>query len=441
VTRTKEDVLRQIDDAGVKYIRLCFTDILGKIKGMSITRSEIEQVLEEGQGFDGSSVQGFARIEESDLMAIVDPLTFRIIPWTVGGEKIAMVFCDIQNPDGSPYEGDPRHVLKRNLKKLEERGWTYYVGPEMEYFYFLNNKEPGLLDTAGYFDYEQVDLGTRTRKMTVAALEDLNIPVECSHHEVAPSQHEIDLKYQEALVMADFAQVYRFVVKEVAQQNGVYATFMPKPIFGENGSGMHCHMSLFKDDKNLFFDAKDKNHLSTIARSFMAGLLNHVKEFTLVTNQWVNSYKRLVPGYEAPVYITWGRRNRSSMVRVPMYRVGKEKATRIELRSPDPAANPYLAFSCMLAAGLKGIEANYKLPEPVEENIFHLSDEKKTNYNIDTLPGSLEDAITLFEKSKLMRETLGEHVFDKLIANKRIEWDRYRIHVTDFETQKYLPML
>lgn len=441
MTRTKEDVLRQIDDAGVKYIRLCFTDILGKIKGMSITRSEIEQVLEEGQGFDGSSVQGFARIEESDLMAIVDPLTFRIIPWTVGGEKIAMVFCDIQNPDGSPYEGDPRHVLKRNLKKLEERGWTYYVGPEMEYFYFLNNKEPGLLDTAGYFDYEQVDLGTRTRKMTVAALEDLNIPVECSHHEVAPSQHEIDLKYQEALVMADFAQVYRFVVKEVAQQNGVYATFMPKPIFGENGSGMHCHMSLFKDDKNLFFDAKDKNHLSTIARSFMAGLLNHVKEFTLVTNQWVNSYKRLVPGYEAPVYITWGRRNRSSMVRVPMYRVGKEKATRIELRSPDPAANPYLAFSCMLAAGLKGIEANYKLPEPVEENIFHLSDEKKTNYNIDTLPGSLEDAITLFEKSKLMRETLGEHVFDKLIANKRIEWDRYRIHVTDFETQKYLPML
>ena len=441
MTRTKEDVLRQIDDAGVKYIRLCFTDILGKIKGMSITRSEIEQVLEEGQGFDGSSVQGFARIEESDLMAICDPLTFRIIPWTVGGEKIAMLFCDIQNPDGSPYEGDPRAVLKRNLKKLEEKGWTYYVGPEMEYFYFRNDKGTELLDTAGYFDYEQVDLGTKTRKMTVAALEDLNIPVECSHHEVAPSQHEIDLKYQEALVMADFAQVYRFVVKEVAQQNGVYATFMPKPIFGENGSGMHCHMSLFKGDKNLFFDAKDKNHLSATARSFMAGLLTHVKEFTLVTNQWVNSYKRLVPGYEAPVYITWGRRNRSSMVRVPMYRVGKEKATRIELRSPDPAANPYLAFSCMLAAGLKGIEANYKLPEPVEENIFHLSDEKKTNYNIDTLPGSLEDAITLFEKSKLMRETLGDHVFDKLIANKRIEWDRFRVHVTDFETQKYLSML
>ncbi len=441
MTRTKEDVLRQIDDAGVKYIRLCFTDILGKIKGMSITRSEIEQVLEEGQGFDGSSVQGFARIEESDLMAIVDPLTFRIIPWTVGGKKIALVFCDIENPDGSPYEGDPRAVLKRNLKKLEEKGWTYYLGPEMEYFYFRSDKETDLLDTAGYFDYEQVDLGTKTRKMTVAALEDLNIPVECSHHEVAPSQHEIDLKYQEALVMADFAQVYRFVVKEVAQQNGVYATFMPKPIFGENGSGMHCHMSLFKGDKNLFFDTKDKNHLSPIARSFMAGLLTHVKEFTLVTNQWVNSYKRLVPGYEAPVYITWGRRNRSSMVRVPMYRVGKEKATRIELRSPDPACNPYLAFSCMLAAGLKGIEANYKLPEPVEENIFHLSDEKKTNYNIDTLPGSLEDAITLFEKSKLMRETLGGHVFDKLIANKRIEWDRYRIHVTDFETEKYLPML
>ncbi len=441
MTRTKEDVLRQIDDAGVKYIRLCFTDILGKIKGMSITRSEIEQVLEEGQGFDGSSVQGFARIEESDLMAIVDPLTFRIIPWTIGGEKIAMVFCDIQNPDGSAYEGDPRAVLKRNLKKLEEKGWTYYVGPEMEYFYFRNDKGTDLLDTAGYFDYEQVDLGTKTRKMTVAALEDLGIPVECSHHEVAPSQHEIDLKYQEALVMADFAQVYRFVVKEVAQQNGVYATFMPKPIFGENGSGMHCHMSLFKDDKNLFFDAKDKNHLSTIARSFMAGLLTHVKEFTLVSNQWVNSYKRLVPGYEAPVYISWGRRNRSSMVRVPMYRVGKEKATRIELRSPDPAANPYLTFSVMLAAGLKGIEGNYKLPEPIEENIFHMNEERKAELKIDSLPGSLENALKEFEKSKLMRDALGDHVFEKLIANKRIEWDRYRTSVTDFETQKYLSML
>lgn len=441
MTRTKEDVLRQIDDAGVKYIRLCFTDILGKIKGMSITRSEIEQVLDEGQGFDGSSVQGFARIEESDLMAIVDPLTFRIIPWTVGGEKIAMVFCDIQNPDGSPYEGDPRYVLKRNLKKLEERGWIYYLGPEMEYFYFLNDKEPGILDQAGYFDYEQVDMGTKARKMTVSALEELGIPVECSHHEVAPSQHEIDLKYQEALVMADFAQVYRFVVKEVALQNGIYATFMPKPMFGQNGSGMHCHMSLFKGDKNLFFEAKDKYHLSKIAKSFVAGLLTHVKEFTLVTNQWVNSYKRLVPGYEAPVYITWGRRNRSSMVRVPMYKVGKEKSTRIELRSPDPGCNPYLAFSCMLAAGLKGIESNYELPEPVEENIFHLPEDKKAKYNIDTLPGSLENAIKEFEKSKLMSDTLGDHVFEKLIANKRIEWDRYRIHVTDFEREKYLPML
>lgn len=441
MTRTKEDVLRQIDDAGVKYIRLCFTDILGKIKGMSITRSEIEQVLEEGQGFDGSSVQGFARIEESDLMAIVDPLTFRIIPWTVGGEKIAMMFCDIQNPDGTPYEGDPRWVLKRNLKKLEEKGWTYYVGPEMEYFYFYNDQEPSTLDKAGYFDYEQVDLGTKTRKMTVAALEDLKIPVECSHHEVAHSQHEIDLKYQEALVMADFAQIYRFVVKEVAQQNGVYATFMPKPIFGQNGSGMHCHMSLFKDDKNLFFDSKDEYHLSKIARSFVAGLLSHVKEFTLLTNQWANSYKRLVPGYEAPVYITWGRRNRSSMVRVPMYRVGKEKATRVELRSPDPGCNPYLAFSCMLAAGLEGIEKNYKLSDPVEDNIFHLPPEKKDKYKFDILPGSLEDAIRETEKSKLVREALGEHVFNKLLENKRMEWDKFRTFVTKYEVDTYLPML
>ncbi len=355
MTKTKEAVLKQIDEAGVGYIRLCFTDVLGKIKGMSITRSEIEQVLEEGQGFDGSSVEGFARIEESDLMAMPDPLTFRVIPWQIGTEKIAIMFCDIENPDGTPYDGDPRWVMKRNLQKLHEKNWTFYLGPEMEYFYFENDREPTTIDRAGYFDYESTDLGTKVRKMTVAALENLHIPVECSHHEVAPSQHEIDLKYQEALVMADFSQIYRFVVKEIALQNGLYASFMPKPIFGENGNGMHVHMSMFEGDKNLFFEKEDFYHLSKMAKNFMAGILKHVKEFTLVTNQWVNSYKRLVPGYEAPVYVSWGRRNRSSMVRVPMYRVGKEKATRIELRSADPAANPYLAFTCMLAAGMKGI--------------------------------------------------------------------------------------
>lgn len=441
MTRTKEDVLRQIDEAGVRYIRLCFTDILGKIKGMSITRSEIEQVLEEGQGFDGSSVEGFARIEESDLMAVPDPLTFRIIPWEISGERVAMMFCDIQNTDGTPYDGDPRWVLKRNLAKLQDKAWIFYVGPEIEYFYFENNNETKGLDKSGYFDFDAIDFGTKVRKSTMAALEAIDIPVECAHHEVAPSQHEIDLKYQEALVMADFAQVYRFIVKEVAMQNKIYATFMPKPIFGENGSGMHCHQSIFSDGKNLFFDSNAEYNLSKMARHYTAGILKHVKEFTLITNQWVNSYKRLVPGYEAPVYISWGRRNRSSMVRVPMYRSGKEAATRIELRSPDPAANPYLAFACMLAAGMKGIENEYELAEPIEENIFHMSDEKKADLAIDFLPNSLENAIREFEESTLMRETLGDHIFDALIVNKRIEWDAYRMHVGGFETDKYLSML
>ncbi|UCE23476.1 MAG: glutamine synthetase [Candidatus Zixiibacteriota bacterium] len=441
MTKSKEDILRLIDEAGVRYIRLCFTDILGKIKGMSITRSEIEQVLDEGQGFDGSSVEGFARIEESDLMAMPDPVTFRVIPWEIAGEKVATMFCDIQNPDGTPYEGDPRWVLKRNLNRLEEKGWTFYVGPEIEYFYFENENSTVALDKAGYFDYGTVDVGTRVRKETVRALEHMGIPVECSHHEVAPSQHEIDLKYQEGLVMADFAQLYKFVVKEVAMDNKLYATFMPKPIFGENGSGMHCHMSLFNKDKNLFFDKKGRYNLSEIGQQFTAGILNHIKEFTLVTNQWVNSYKRLVPGYEAPVYVSWGRRNRSSMVRVPMYRVGKEQATRIELRSPDPAANPYLAFACMLSAGLKGIEQGYTLPEPVEENIFNMSRSEKEGLAIDVLPNSLENAVNAFEQSEFVRGTLGDHIFEKLIANKRIEWDAYRMHVGGYETDKYLPML
>ncbi|KAA3633697.1 MAG: glutamine synthetase [Calditrichaeota bacterium] len=441
MTKTKDDILRMIDEAGVRYIRLCFTDILGQIKGMSITRSEIEQVLEEGQGFDGSSVEGFARIEESDLMAIPDPLTFRVIPWEIAGEKVAMMFCDIQNPDGTPYDGDPRWALKKNLQKLSDKGWTFYVGPELEYFYFRNDEEPGIIDKAGYFDYGTVDLGTQVRKQTVAALEKFDIAVECSHHEVAPSQHEIDLKYQEALVMGDFAQIYKFIVKEIAMENGLYATFMPKPLFGENGSGMHCHVSLFEKDKNLFFDSKGDYNLSDIGRKFIAGILTHVKEFTLITNQWVNSYKRLVPGYEAPVYVSWGRRNRSSMVRVPMYRVGKERATRIELRSPDPAANPYLVFASMLAAGLKGIENNYDLSKPIEENIFGMTQSQKDSLNIDTLPNSLENAINEFENSELMKEALGEHIHSKLIENKRMEWDEFRIHVSQFENNKYLPML
>ncbi|MBI5869183.1 MAG: glutamine synthetase [candidate division Zixibacteria bacterium] len=441
MVKTKESVLELLDVNKVRYVRLLFTDILGQMKGMSITRSEIDTVLEEGQGFDGSSVEGFVRIEESDLMAMPDLRSFRVIPWEIAGEKIALMFCDIYNPDGTPYSGDPRNVLKRALKNASDRGFTFNCGPEIEYFYFRNAHGTELLDHDGYFDYSTVDEGTKLRKKAVVSLEAIGIPVECSHHEVAPSQHEIDLRYQEALVMGDFAMLYRFVIKELALESGAYASFMPKPIFGQNGSGMHTHMSLFKGDKNAFFDPSDPYHLSAMARSFMAGILTHVRSMTLVLNQWVNSYKRLVVGYEAPVYISWGRRNRSSLIRVPMYRVGKEKATRIELRSADPACNPYLAFACMLAAGLDGVDKGYTLPEPIEENIFHMDEPERKKRGIQALPSSLIEAVDLMASSSLMKETLGTHIFETLLENKRMEWDRYRTQVTDYELGTYLPLL
>lgn len=441
VPTTNAEVIAALDKANVRYIRLLFTDVLGHMKGMSITRSEIEGVLEEGQGFDGSSVEGYVRIEESDLMARPDISTFRIIPWKIADERIALMFCDIEKPDGKPFDGDPRQVLKRVLKKVSDQGRTFYTGPEMEYFYFRDSNGTELLDRDGYFDYSTVDEGTRLRKKAVVSLEQLGIQVECSHHEVAPSQHEIDLRYQDALTMADYAMLYRFVVKELALEAGAYATFMPKPIFGQNGSGMHVHQSLFEGDKNLFFDKDDDYRLSGLARSYIAGLLAHVREFTLVTNQWVNSYKRLVVGYEAPVYLSWGMRNRSSLIRIPMYRVGKEKATRVELRSPDPACNPYLAFACMLAAGLDGVEADMALAKPIEDNIFDMDDERRAALGITSLPGSLAEACNLFESSTLMEETLGTHIFTTLLANKRREWDQFRLHVTDYEMSEYLPLL
>jgi len=441
MVKTKDDVISALDANKVRYVRLLFTDILGQLKGMSITRSEIETVLEEGQGFDGSSIEGFVRIEESDLMAWPDLRTFRVIPWEIAGEKIAVMFCDINNPDGTPYAGDPRYVLKRALKKATDRGMTFYCGPEIEFFYFRNANGTEPLDRDGYFDYSTIDEGTKLRKKAVVSLEQLGIQVECSHHEVAHSQHEIDLRYQEALVMADFAMLYRFVVKELALDAGAYATFMPKPVFGQNGSGMHTHMSLFTGSKNEFFDANDPYHLSSTARSYIAGLLKNIRGINLVLNQWVNSYKRLVAGYEAPVYLSWGRRNRSSLIRVPMYRVGKEKATRVELRSPDPACNPYLAFACMLSAGLDGIDSKAELPEAIEENIFDMSLDKRRKNGIASLPGTLEEACDLMEESALARETLGEHVFMSLLANKRLEWDRYRTQVTNFEIDEYLPLL
>jgi glutamine synthetase len=332
-------------------------------------------------------------------------------------------------------------VLKRGLKKAQDLGYTLYVGPELEYFYFKGSTGTEILDKGGYFDLTPLDVATELRRETILTLEAMGIHVEYSHHEVAPSQHEIDLRYTDALTMADNAMTYRLVVKEIALKHGVYATFMPKPIFGQNGSGMHTHQSLFKGDKNAFFDPKDEFHLSKIAKSYMAGVLKHSKEITSITSQWVNSYKRLVPGYEAPVYISWARRNRSALVRVPMYKPGKEKATRMEYRSPDPACNPYLTFAVMLAAGLKGIEKGYELPPPVEEDIFEMDEKARNKHGIDSLPGNLLEAIQLTEKSELVRETLGDHIFQKFIDNKKIEWDQYRTHVSQFELEKYLPLL
>lgn len=440
--KDKQFVLDMAKKHNIKFIWLWFTDILGFLKSFAITVEELEGALDEGMGFDGSSIEGFARIDESDMIALPDPSTFQLVPWRpTESSAVARMFCDIIQPGGGPYDGDPRRVLKDMLKKASDKGFTYYVGPELEYFYFKSDKEPEPLDRGGYFDLIPSDIATGLRRETVLFLEEMGIGVEYSHHEVAPSQHEIDMRYTDALTMADSVMTYRLIVKEVALKNGVYATFMPKPIFGENGSGMHVHQSLFRGDKNAFFDPNDKNHLSDIAKSFIAGILHHAKEITLVTNQWVNSYKRLVPGYEAPVYISWAVRNRSDLVRVPMYKPGHEKATRIEYRSPDPACNPYLAFAVMLAAGLDGVEKGMELREPIEGNLYEMSNEERKKLGIETLPESLYEAITLTEKSELIRNTLGDHIFTKLIENKKIEWERHRIYITNREIDEYLPIL
>jgi glutamine synthetase len=438
----KEYVLKMAEEHDVKFIKLWFTDILGILKSFAITVEELEGAMEEGMGFDGSSIQGFARIDESDMVAMPDPDTFRLLPWRPREHRaVARMFCDILKPGGEPFKGDPRYVLKENLKLAADMGYTYYVGPELEYFYFRDPDSTEPLDQGGYFDLTPRDAATDMRKETVLALEDMGIGVEYSHHEVASSQHEIDMRYTDALTMADSVMTYRLVVKEVALKYGVYATFMPKPVFGINGSGMHVHQSLFKGERNAFFDKNDAYHLSKVAKSYIAGLLKHAPEITAVTSQWVNSYKRLVPGYEAPVYLSWARRNRSDLIRVPEYRPGREKATRIEFRSPDPACNPYLAFSVMLAAGLEGIEKGLEPPAPVEENVYEMTEEERRERGIGTLPASLLEAILLTEKSQLVRKALGEHVFEAFIQNKKIEWDQYRTQVTEYELKRYLPIL
>ena len=438
----REDVIRQVRDKKVEFIHLWFTDVLGFLKSFTIDVEELELAMTEGMGFDGSSILGFARIQESDMIALPDPTTLQILPWRTGGQLVATMFCDIVSPDdGKPYEADPRYVLKKNLKRAADLGFTFFVGPELEYYYLADDHHTEVLDHATYFDQTTRDLSIDLRKDTVRALKRFGIQVEYSHHEVGPSQHEIDLRYCEALKMADNVMTYRLVVKEIAQLAGVYATFMPKPIFGQAGSGMHVHQSLFSGDVNAFYDENGQHHLSDVARHYVAGLLVHAREICAVTNQWVNSYKRLVSGYEAPVYICWANRNRSALVRVPMYKPGKEKATRIELRSPDPACNPYLAFAVMLAAGLEGIEKGYELPEPVTDNIYEMSDAERDRLGIGSLPEDLYEAIKCMEGSDMLRRALGDQVFEWFLLNKKAEWNKYRTRVTPFEIDEYLPLL
>jgi len=439
LTQEAQYVLRAVEERGIRFIRLWFTDVLGFLKAFTIPSQELEAAFTDGMGFDGSSIEGFSRIQESDMIAVPDPSTFQVVPWR-GEDTVARMFCDVIDPDGTPFDGDPRNVLKRQLKRAADLGFTFYVGPELEYFYFRSAEEPVFLDRGGYFD-ETLDVAPDFRRRTVEYLESMGIPVEYVHHEVAPSQHEIDLRYTDALTMADNVMTYRLTVKEVAAEFDVYATFMPKPVAGVNGSGMHTHQSLFTGDRNAFFDADDECHLSGTGKAYIAGILRHAPEITLVTNQWVNSYKRLVPGYEAPVYVCWARRNRSALVRVPMYKPGKEQATRIEYRSPDPACNPYLAFAAMLAAGLEGVENGYELPPEASNNIFEMTDEERRLAGIASLPEDLHEAIGLADGSKVLRDALGDHVHEYLIRNKREEWDGYKTYVTPYELERYLPIL
>ena len=436
-----EYALKEARDNDVKFIRLWFTDILGNLKGFAITVEELESALTRGMGFDGSAVEGFARHEEKDLYAMPDPNTFAILPWRPRENAVARVFCDIVTPDETPFEGDPRFVLRRNIERAARVGYTYYVGPEIEYFYFKNDSDPSPMDRGGYFDQGSTDLGTDMRRETVLMLEELGIPVEASHHEVAPSQHEIDLRHTDAMTMADTVMTYKLVVKEIAQRHDCYATFMPKPIATVNGSGMHIHQSLFEGGRNAFYDAEDPERLSVIGRHFIAGLLKHAREITAVTNQWVNSYKRLVPNFEAPVHVTWATVNRADLIRVPSFKQGREESRRVELRSPDPACNPYLAFSVMLAAGLEGIEKQYELPDPTAANVFDMSDAERQAHGIESLPSNLLEALRITEESELVRNALGDSVFNSFVENKKIDWDRYRSQVTDYEIARYLPAL
>jgi glutamine synthetase len=438
----RKDALEKIKKDGVEFLLLWFTDLEGHLKSFAVTPSEIEGALDDGMGFDGSSITGFNAIEESDMVAIPDPGTYRMMPWKEGETRVGRMICDVVTPDGEPYEGDPRYVLRRALERMKSMGFeTFNVGPELEYFLFKDDKGTETLDEGGYFAMTTMDAATELRQETVRALEGMGIPIEYVHHEVGPSQHEIDMQYAPALEMADHTLTYRLIVKEVAKKAGYHATFMPKPIFGENGSGMHTHQSLFTDGKNAFFDADDQWHLSDVGKAFIAGQLRHAREISAVFAQWVNSYKRLVPGYEAPVYVAWSRRNRSALIRIPLYKPGNEQATRAEIRCPDPACNPYLTFATLLHAGLEGIENGYELPEPMETNLYHLTAEQRKERGIVSLPETLGEAIDELSESELAKKALGPHIFDRYVETKRKEWDEYRVQLTSWEKERYLAVL
>ncbi len=439
---TNEEVVAEVERSNVKFIRLWFTDVLGQLKSFAVTREELDNALTEGMGFDGSSITGFNPIEESDMVAWPDTSTFTILPYRPREQAVARMICDIKTPDGDPYVGDPRYVMRRALERAGSMGFDhFYLGPELEFFLFQDDQGTEVLDRGGYFDLTTLDAASDLRRDMVLALEAVGIRVEYSHHEVGPSQHEIDMRYADGLAMADNVMTYRTIVKEVASTHGCYATFMPKPLMGENGSGMHVHQSLFRGSKNAFFDASDEYFLSAEGKSFIAGLLRHAREFSCVFAQWVNSYKRLVPGYEAPVYTAWSRRNRSALIRVPLYHPGKETATRAEFRCPDPACNPYLTFAALLQAGLDGIEHGYELNAPMERNLYDLTPDERETAGIESLPETLGEAIEVGAHSEFLKRTLGDHIHDRYVALKRAEWDEFRLQVTPWELENNLPVL
>jgi glutamine synthetase len=434
----KREIIDKVKREKIEFIDLMFFDLSGRLKSVTISPRELVECLDNGKWFDGSSIEGFTRIHESDMMLIPDPSTYILLPWPRDEKNAARMICDVHDPDKNPFVGDPRYILKRVQEKAKRKGYFYYVGPEIEFFLFRSKENRTYHDTAGYFDFSPRDLATDIRAVMTSTLEKLGINVEMSHHECAPSQHEIDIEYSDALKSADNVMILKQAIKTVAGSRGLHATFMPKPIFGVNGSGMHTHQSLLgRDGEPLFYDKKDKYKLSRLAYHFMGGQLEHIREMAAVLCPTVNSYKRLVRGYEAPVYICWAQRNRSALIRVPRYSEGREKSTRLELRCPDPSCNPYLAFAVMLAAGLEGISEKIEPPSPVEEDVYGFDNGKLAKFYIKTLPVDLGEAIEEFERSKFMKETLGEHVFNKCLNIKKTEWNEYQKSVTDWELNRY----